>query len=453
MMLSLLRGPVGALIARPWFDALALMALRRWVFPLSRLWAAGNAAEGDREAFEAALGGASVTRGRKRLGAILAELHEAQKRRDAAEARWTALFFGEAAAAPGMLAGAEGERIAAAHAHNLARRLFLRLGIDRPVEPVRWAIPSPAEVEAALGPLPVDPRVALSPEGLPAVVRSQAIEDGAMREYWLRFPSPWPRLGDEVTAWVYEPRDVQDPPTLIFGHGLCTDVDHWKGLKYDAQMFTRAGIRVVRPEAAFHGWRVARDAYSGEGFIAAMPLGAIDTIASSILEWAALIAWARATSAGPVAVGGISLGALIAQGLLARARDWPEALRPDAALLVTHCDSVWDAHEQGRLAEVWGGRARIAAAGWERRTIAPFLPLIDPTGPPAVAPEAIVTLNGRHDTVTPFASAEALLERWRVPAANRTDWPRGHFSVVVGLFRDQRPIERFNGLLTGLRGR
>ncbi|MCW5749026.1 MAG: hypothetical protein KIT36_22745, partial [Alphaproteobacteria bacterium] len=34
------RSPLGAAVARPWVDPVALGAMRRWYFPLSRLWAA-----------------------------------------------------------------------------------------------------------------------------------------------------------------------------------------------------------------------------------------------------------------------------------------------------------------------------------------------------------------------------------------------------------------------------
>ena len=43
------------------------------------------------------------------------------------------------------------------------------------------------------------------------------------------------------------------------------------------------------------------------------PLGFIALFQAWVAEVAALIAWARQTSDGPVAVGGVSLGALAAQ--------------------------------------------------------------------------------------------------------------------------------------------
>ncbi|MBT5434311.1 MAG: hypothetical protein HOK83_11715, partial [Rhodospirillaceae bacterium] len=40
---SWMTGPLGGLILRPWFDRLALAAMVKGYFPLSRLWAAAEA--------------------------------------------------------------------------------------------------------------------------------------------------------------------------------------------------------------------------------------------------------------------------------------------------------------------------------------------------------------------------------------------------------------------------
>src|SRR5512139_4231770 len=52
----LFRSPLGALLAKPWVDQAGLFALRRWYFPLSRLWAAANAASADIERFRDEVG-------------------------------------------------------------------------------------------------------------------------------------------------------------------------------------------------------------------------------------------------------------------------------------------------------------------------------------------------------------------------------------------------------------
>ena len=55
MISGLLRSPVGALFARPWFDKAAIGLLSRWFFPLSRLWGTARLAEGSVEKYCQAL--------------------------------------------------------------------------------------------------------------------------------------------------------------------------------------------------------------------------------------------------------------------------------------------------------------------------------------------------------------------------------------------------------------
>ena len=52
----LFRSPLGALLAKPWVDQAGLFGLKRWYFPLSRLWAAANAAGDDPARFRDEIG-------------------------------------------------------------------------------------------------------------------------------------------------------------------------------------------------------------------------------------------------------------------------------------------------------------------------------------------------------------------------------------------------------------
>ena len=61
------------------------------------------------------------------------------------------------------------------------------------------------------------------------------------------------------------------------------------------------GIRVVRPEAPWHGRRVPDGLYGGEKFIATAPQGAPDLFTSAALEWSVLIDWFRRTTDAPIA--------------------------------------------------------------------------------------------------------------------------------------------------------
>jgi len=448
----LLRTPLGALIARPWFDALATRALGRWFFPLSRLWAAARAAEGSVDRFFAEVPMAPEPALVPRLEIALRRFEAAREAVNATERHWRRTFFRESGTAPYHLVAIESARRDCRNHYNTTRRHFrFLLGGGRKIPLVRWEIPSPAEVEEAFGYALHDPARAFAPpETMPAVRESQRVPGPAGDEYWLRFPSPVARMGDDVFARVFEPRGAANPPTLIFGHGVCVEFDHWHGLVDEVYDLCRAGIRVIRPEAPWHGRRVPDGRYGGEAFMSRAPIGPIDIFTAELPEWAVLIDWARRTCNGPVAVGGSSLGALAAQLLAARARDWPTALRPDALFLVTHCGRVEDAAAHGKLARVWGTHEATRARGWTEDDANRWRELLDPDGPPVMGPENVVTVLGARDNITPFESGLALIDRWGVPERNRFIWQRGHFSVPLGLIRDHRPLDRLTEIFADL---
>ena len=111
---------------------------------------------------------------------------------------------------------------------------------------------------------------------------------------------------------------------------------------------------------------------------------------------------------------------------------------------------IEDAVVRGSLARVWGIAERTEAAGWTPELIERYAPLLDPLDTPVMAPEAIVSVLGSHDDVTPFESGKALVERWRLPEENLFVWRCGHFSVPLAMLRDHRPLERFAQIMRGL---
>ncbi|WP_342643265.1 alpha/beta fold hydrolase [Rhodoligotrophos ferricapiens] len=427
-----------------------MAGLKRSYLPRFRQWAAANAAGTDVNKFLEEVGAGPLLLGKSEIRRLLAEMADARRRRALAEARWEDCSFGRGAAAPGLMATIETERLDAAHAHNLLFRRFGRLRYRHRVPAAKREIPTPAEARTAFDALGGFDEEALyrMPAETP-VLTSAPLEGAIGRQYWISFRSPCSATGDYVTAWVYEPRGIINPPTLIFGHGMGMDFDHWKGLKSGAIPHVQAGIRVIWPEAPWHGRRIPPGLYSGEAFAARMPLTAFTGLISAVLEWAILLRWAKATSTGPVAVGGISLGALTAQMVATKSQYWPRAFWPDALFLITHCASLWHVF-LGELIDIWGGRELVREAGWDFEAMSPFLAVTDPWEEPTVPPDLIVALNGRDDEITPYLSAAHLLDRWQVPPENRFTWRRGHFSVPLGLIREQAPIERFNGVLNGL---
>ena len=359
-----LNSPMGALIARPWFDRFSLFLLSRWFFPLSRLWAAARAADGSIARFYEEVPMAPVPGADQRLRETLDRFESLREAVNALESRWQEVFFGPEELPVHHRVAVEAARRDRRNAYNAARRHFRFLLKSGKVPMVKWEIPTPEAVEADYGAALADRENAYrAPDRFPEIEESRHVPGPVGDEFWIRFPSPSSRMGDTVYARVYEPRGIADPPTLIFGHGVCVEFDHWHGLVDEVFELCRMGIRVVRPEAPWHGRRVPDGRYGGEAFIAMAPRGALDIFSAELSEWAIMIDWCRRTGNGPVAVGGSSLGALASQLLATRARNWPDRLQPDAMLLITHCGRHEDAAVNGALARVWGsGKAVVSAA-------------------------------------------------------------------------------------------
>jgi len=451
-MRACLRSPIGSLVGRPWFDRAAMHLLRNWFFPLSRLWAAARAADGSLERFLAAMPGASGVHGQSLLARRLRRFEGVRGLALDSERAWEAAFFGDGDVAPDGLAGIERQRLFRRNGYNAQRRLFVPWRSAVRSAPIRWAIPSPEEVAADYASLVADPAQAFAvPDPMPPVAESRRFPAApGRRDRWIRFASPSSRMNDAVVARVYEPDGIADPPTLIFGHGICVEFDHWRGLVDEIEALVAMGIRVVRPEAPWHGRRVPDGRYGGEMFIASAPRGALDHFTAAAREWAVLIDWCRRTSDAPVAIGGSSLGAMTSQVVVDKARFWPERLQPDAMLLITHTGRIADAAVHGSMAQAWGIAENTMARGWTSEQIGRFMPLLDPVGEPVIAPGNIVTVLGSRDDVTPFASARLLIEEWRVPPENRFIWRRGHFSVPVAMLRNRAPLRRFKAVLDGI---
>ena len=445
---ALLGGCLGDILLRPWFDALALPAVTRGFFPLSRAWAAANLAGASPERFlvEADLPAAALGR----VGPALARLAARRRAHDAAAAAWEDAFFAAAAAPDGRLAEIEAARMAAAQTWMNGRRLFLPLHLRHPFPAVRWQLPGEAEVAARHGARLARPEAAFPAPPLPAIKRSHSVrrDPGAMS--WLRFPACVGGAPDTAWARVVTPPGRVDPPTLIFLHGIGVETEFWRADLACIDRLAASGIRIVRPQGPWHGRRRREGWYGGEPIMAQGPLGLLDLVAAWVAEVAILIAWARATSRGPVGLGGISLGAFVSQ-IAATAADWPAALRPDALLLIGTTGAVADAALAGSLGRALGVAPRLAERSWSAAALRRWAPLLEPRGAPALPSSAIAMLIGTRDTVAPTAGGLALARRWRVPAENLFLRRQGHFSVALGLERDAAPLARLAAILQAMR--
>ena len=440
--------PVGALVMRPWYDRLAVKLVAGWYLGMSRAWAAALESGGDAARFAHEVGldrlpggycGWSLARG-------LAATTELAKAHAGADAHWRDAFFGPERPGDAVLVAAERRRRQAAHDLMAARRHFACL--RRRIEPLCWAVPRPDQMPAPEA-LAGDGGTCIARGDLPTVELSHWVPGPHGRQAWLRFPSPG-LPGDTAWAQVFEPEGAVNPPTLISLHGICVESEHWSAAMDAidiAPTLTRKGLRIIRPEGPWHGRRRPAGRFGGEPAMAQGPLGFLKLFRAWGAEVAVLIDWARRQGSGPVALGGVSLGALTSQLTAVAANDWPAALRPDALILIACSENLKDVAFNGSLAALIGLPARLSAQGWTDADIARYLPLMEPRGTPVVAPEKIVMVLGEADDLTPFEGGLALARRWQVPPANLFLRRQGHFSVAFDLARRPQPLDRLAEIL------
>ena len=444
------RAIAGTLLARPWFDHATLYALRTIFFPTSRLFAAAREAGGDIERFYAAIPQSPKPRHRERVRRALALFEERRAAVNAIETEWRSVFFGVTDQRASYCAATEAARRSLRHAYNASRGDF-RFLVDRETPRVKLAISTPDETAAIYGPALADlaPFVA-APATQPHIEVSRLFDCPTSRDGWLRFRSPSPRLADTVYARIHEPLGIVDPPTVIFGHGVCVEFDHWKGLMDECAALIALGFRVVRPEAAWHGRRVAPGRFGGEQVIGAFPTGTLDALTGAVQEWAVISRWARETSRGPIVFAGSSLGAMTSQLAASCARDWPRSIQPDAMLLLTHTGDMAAAVTDGALSTMFADRSLAEAKGWTDQIARRYFSLLNPARPPVMPPAQIVSVLGSRDVVLPYDSGHRLVERWNVPPENVFVWDRGHFSVPMTLIRNDAPLQRLRRIVDDL---
>ena len=444
-----MRGPLGGLFTLPWFDRASLYFLRRLYMPLSRLWAVADEARGSVTRFAELAGIELNYRQYQRLNKVIFRYEVSRARVDAIDAAWRRAFFGVMDPGMGDLAAVEKARKLAHQAHNLMRR-NLRFLLHFKPQTSRYVIPSLDEVEAIYGNFREHPESHFAvPENMPEVEQSRPFGAADGNQYWIRFRSPSTRTNDLVYARVHEPAGVTDPPTIVYGHGICVEFDYLEGLVDEVDVLCRMGFRVVRPEAPYHGRRRPRGYYGGEYISAASPIGALDTFTAAVTERAVLMDWCRRNSNAPVTLGGSSMGALISQ-LVSGQQHWPERLQPDALLLIMHCSRMQDALIHGSIAKLFGAVEAKRKAGWSVKNVAEYLQPLDAPERPRVDAANIVSILGKNDTATPFAGGLDALERWGIPDENRFLWPQGHFSLPIALTRNDAPLRRFHQVVKGL---
>lgn len=441
----LLAGPFGAFILKPWYDPVALQGILRFFMPVSRAWAAANVANGEVAAFLQALGKPRSV-GQSLIRAITETNLSFQTYR-AAETAWADAAFSSDGSS---LAALEARRMSCADAWMRTRTAFLPTHLINPFQAVKFEIQSPDAVEQRHGSRLDDPAILFPGAGdLTDIVTSpQALVRGR-RLNWVRFPAA--THGGDAAGWarVEQPMQGGIKGAVVFCHGIMMEREHWANLYDQAQVFLEpegGALAVISPEGPGHGRRMRPGFFGGEPVLAFGVGGIADYFAAHVIEVGRLIAWARKTYGGPVAVAGVSLGALTAQLVVSAAKHWPKESRPDAALLLTTNESLMDITYNGSLATGLGFPAALAGAGWTPDRIDHYRPLVEP-GESALPPERIVCVLGTTDTVTPYAGGLRLVDRWQIPARNVFRWYGGHFAAAFSVLRDRTPINRFKAAL------
>lgn len=438
----LLESPIGALLARPWLDVAGLFGLRRYM-PLSRLWAAANAAGEDAARFRDEMGALPAFWSSVPLRPLLAQHGRLKRAADAARQAWeTAIFDAGQAADPG---GLDERRRRAAALHQMTRGAFYPLLFPRRPPMARWRIDPPA-------PLAVDPSTLYdTPFDARSIEVSGRFVRAGLSECWLRAPTPSPALagrpGSEVLyARLIEPAEGA-AETLIFGSGLCLELDQFPAGRDSGRLLAAMGWRVIEPISPFHGLRTMPGFYGGEPFFALAPGGTRDLIVGQALETGLLTAWARQHFGGRVAVAGISLSSFVAQQVASHCDRWPAEARPEAVMLISHSGRIEEVTFGGELPALLGIDRALQAAGWTRDMLAPLSLAVDPSERPVLDPSRIVSVLGETDRWVPYPHGFALTQQWRLPDENIFRYRLGHLGMPVQLMRDQAPFERLRQVL------
>ena len=454
-MNALFASPLGGLLNRPWVDSAGLAAMRRWYFPLSRLWAAANAAGEDIERFTAEVGVPPPDFWpRAYVSSLLRRNARARAASATARGLWEEAIFGGADMQETDVEQLDRRRRSAASRHLATRVLFYPQMFPRRPPAARWDISGEETIRREFGSSlgrPADLYGATIDVGSMEV--SQAFVRGGLHEYWLRAPTPSMRLGkwrgsERLYARVVEPAEAMTPPpTLIMGSGLCLEADLLSVARDSGSRLARLGWRVVEPISAFHGLRAMPDRYGGEPFFGFAPTSTIDLVSGQAIESALLIAWCRARFGGQVALAGISMTSFVAQQVASHCGAWMPESRPDGILLISHTGDAKSVTFGGKLVGALGLDRALLDAGWTLETFGSLIKVLDPAPEPAIPPHRIVSALGETDRWLPYEDGLEVARRWKLPEANIFRYRFGHLGMPVQLTRDPAPFVRLRQAL------
>jgi hypothetical protein len=408
-------------------------------FPASRGWAAALDANGDLDHFRSIL--PNIPSRSCLARSALARVQSRKADYEDAAARWEAGFFAGKHELTD-LAGLERRRAAAANSLMVARLAFLPLHMRYGLPTVRFDVADPQAVSGRHGARLAALETAFAAPDPPRVFERSRMIPSPAATSWIRCPVSVGGEADTLWARVDEPAARPRSGTLVFTHGICLENEFWGGIGEPPAIIHELGLRTVMPEGPYHGRRRKTGSYGGEPVLARGPMGMLDYFAAHVVELGLLAAWARRNGGGPVAVGGVSLGALTAQLYASIAHTLPPAMRADAVFLVTTSASLMPVAMTGSLPRALGIPEALAARGWRAESLDRWRPLLDPQAPPAVTAARIIAVLGAKDDLTPYAEGLRLTREWRLPEDNVFTRKLGHFTTSLGLYRDEAPFRR-----------
>ncbi|MGE0652914.1 MAG: hypothetical protein AB7P12_14380, partial [Alphaproteobacteria bacterium] len=250
---AFLTSPLSRLILHPTYDRLAVAALARFYFPVSRLWAMALDDGGDGDAILAQV--PRLARHRERLERAIARARARARVQADADARWEEALFGSNGVRPEALARIELARAGASQSLMTARGAFFPLVRAARLTPFGWDIRPHDAVEARHGPRLAEIAAAFRmPERLPKVELSQPVPGDGFETLWLRADTTVAGRPDTLWARVERPSAGGAPHAgaLVFTHGISMETEFWRESSSLTSDLARQGITVIRPEGPWH---------------------------------------------------------------------------------------------------------------------------------------------------------------------------------------------------------
>lgn len=273
------------------------------------------------------------------------------------------------------------------------------------------------------------------PDESPQITLTECVPLPWAERLRVAFPSPFAPLCPETAARyatytenrtavaeLYRPRRP-GRGTLLYLHGWMAPSFEMEARYLFAPLVERWGVTLLALALPFHmDRRPAVSSFSGEFFISADLTRTLEALRQAVAETRALLAWMRSETDGPVALAGISLGALVAALALGGGAE------PDLTLLaLTPADPAHTLAEAPLLRHV---RAACRSNGVTPEQLDEWAPLVRPTAlRPGIPPERLFLVHGYDDRIS---FPEDVIELWQAWGRPPLAWYRGgHFTILL----------------------